>query len=113
MEIRWYHDRDAAIDAIIGEDLDFIVVRHIVSPGEVIKTHFHPEAREWIIIHGGTAKVSIKEDGQIQRRHISATKKAAAICIPKKHKHSLQNGDSATAYLVIRDMADEIIYCEW
>lgn len=113
MEIKWYRDRDMAIDAIIGEDQEFVVVRHIVAPGEVIKTHFHPKAMEWIIIHGGTAAISIKEDGQIHRQHISAAKKAAAICIPKEYKHSLQNGDSTTAYLVIRDMDDEIIYCDW
>jgi uncharacterized cupin superfamily protein len=105
--VQKYSSIKQALGAIIGEDKNYILLKHILLPGEEIELHYHKKANEWIIIDKGKFQVRLERE----ERDFDIQDETIVIHFPAQQKHSFLP-KSKISYFVIRDREDKTIYCE-
>jgi quercetin dioxygenase-like cupin family protein len=105
--IQRYGSIEEALYALTALDQDYVLVRHRLTKGKVIKEHHHPLANEWVLIDNGTIEVTI--NGITESFEFNGN--PSVISFPAGSKHALI-AISETEYTVLRDREDEILYSE-
>lgn len=109
MKTEEYNNLKEAIESLTEKDKNYIFVRHAINHGELVKTHYHPKASEFLIVDNGVFDVQLDKDSKI----LVPNGKVIVVIFFKGQRHSLKtiNSDSVS-YFVFRDREDETIYCQ-
>jgi len=107
MEVATFEGFKEALEALTIEDDEYILVRHVLSPREKIKSHYHPKATEWLIINQGVFHVRIGNEWKSG----SLTSEVTVFLFPKKKIHEIE-AVTKIEYFVLRDKKDKTIYCK-
>ena len=105
MEIAIFENFKKALESLtIGED-EYVLVRHLLSPREKVKPHYHPKATEWLIIDKGIFDVKIGNE----QRSGNLTNQTTVFLFPKGKIHAIE-AKTKIEYFVLRDKKDKTIY---
>jgi quercetin dioxygenase-like cupin family protein len=106
MNIKNYKNLKEALEAVVKDDRDYILIRHTLKKGDEIKRHYHEKANEWLILDSGCVQVRIGGEEKEVR-----PKKGDTISLRFRSisKHSLL-AKSNLSYFVLRDKKDNSIY---
>lgn len=107
MKIKKYKSWKEAIEDITEESESYDFRRHTLKPWGEIKLHYHPKAKEFLVIDNGIFWIEIEREHQV----LKSEDQVMVIEIPKEQKHRLL-AISSVSYFVLRDQEDETIYCE-
>jgi quercetin dioxygenase-like cupin family protein len=105
MIVREYPTFEEALLSVITEEKQYILVRHTLGAGEKIKPHYHPNAREWIIVHNTICTVTMER----VKKTFSPEGKYLVISFLPKKVHSFQV-HVPVSYFVVRDRKDKTIF---
>ncbi len=105
METARFESFQKALESLTIEDDEYVLVRHILKPGEKVKPHYHLKATEWLIIDNGIFKVRVGDEWEdnnlIWQRKV--------FLFPKGKKHAIE-AITKIEYFVLRDRKDKTIY---
>jgi len=83
-------------------------VAHVLKKGAETKIHYHPEAREWIVLYEGALGVGLGPSHGFKT--FTAEGRVTVIEIPPGVAH-IAVAFSDCEYFVVRNKADKIKYC--
>ena len=107
MKIKKHKNIKIAIEDTIKELTHYVFIRHILSPKDKIRLHYHEKADEFIIIDEGKFKIRLGDE----EKTFDLKNQAITIYLPKRRRHALI-ALSRISYFVFRDIEDTTIYCE-
>jgi quercetin dioxygenase-like cupin family protein len=103
-DIHFSDTLEDALQELMMEDAEYVLLKHVLSKDESIGEHHHPLANEWVIYSAGTLEITI--DGELKRTTVENT---TCVKIPAGAKHTL-HCLTDVSYLVLRDRSDETVY---
>ncbi len=106
-EIKNYENLRNALDDVLDEDKDYVLIRHTFPAGEAVGEHFHPNVNEYLLFDSGSFEVTV----DFEKKMIDALPGVSVIHFPKGYIHGLRCL-SDMSYYVLRDGKDEIIYLD-
>jgi predicted NAD-dependent protein-ADP-ribosyltransferase YbiA (DUF1768 family) len=93
-----YQSFDHAIRSFVREDANYLMIVHTLEPEELVESHVHTDANEWIVVRDGHFIVTI--DGE--ETGFSQECEWIVIPIAKGQQHSLM-ARTKVSYFVLRD----------
>jgi hypothetical protein len=99
-----------ALRWVLPNDADRPIVRHFLAKGKEVPTHYHPKAREWVVLYQGV--LALNPGLQNGGGPLNASDLIQVLEIPSGVSHfSLAFSDCK--YFVIRSKRDKIVYCKY
>jgi quercetin dioxygenase-like cupin family protein len=101
-----HNSLDQSLFNLLPKDKEFVVVTHTLQIGETIKTHYHPNTTEWIILPKGQVEISadnVSEDVEVPEGVF------VTVTILPTVKHGLV-AKTPVDYFVVRNKNSDIIY---
>ncbi len=105
METAVFESFKKALESLTIEDDEYVLVRHILKPGEKIKLHYHSKATEWLIIDKGIFDIQVGDEW----KRGNLTYQTTVFLFPKGENHTIK-AVTEIEYFVLRDKKDKIIY---
>jgi quercetin dioxygenase-like cupin family protein len=94
-----------ALDRTLKVGRGYVLLRHEIEEGEVVRPHRHPKAKEFVIFTQGYFEVGCGTKSQIVR-----CEGVCLVTFPPQTVHHLKNLGSKFAYYVVRDQPDVTVY---
>ncbi len=105
METARFENFNKALESLTIEDDEYVLVRHILKPGEKVKPHYHPKATEWLIINKGIFHVKVDSE----QKSGNLLNEAVVVLFPKGKIHTIE-AVTKIEYFVLRNKKDRTIY---
>ncbi len=107
METAVFESFKKAMESLTISNDEYVLVRHVLKPGEKVRLHCHPKATEWLIIDKGVFNVRVGDEWK-SRNLISQT---TVFLFPKGKIHTIE-AITEIEYFVLRDKKDKTIYAK-
>ncbi len=107
MEVKHYKNLKEAFETLFKPDKNYIMIKHSLMPGEIVKIHLHKKANEWVVIDNGEFIAFVGNEEQT----LDLKNEVVSIMFPQGVKHTIRALVPIT-YYVIRDCEDESVYVE-
>lgn len=98
MKVETKADIKEALTSILRPDAKFTIILHTLEEGYKVKSHFHPDANEWLVLFRGKAKVMVNGESRV----VASSGRVKVIEVPRGISHSLAS-KAKSEYLVVRD----------
>ncbi len=105
METARFENFRKALESLTITDDEYVLIQHVLNPGEKVKPHYHPKATEWLIIDKGLFNVRVGDEW----RGGNLTNQTTVFLFPKGKIHSIEAG-TKIEYFVLRDKKDKTTY---
>ena len=111
MKTQTFGDFRKALESLIAEDGEYVLVRHVLKSGEKIKLHYHPNATEWLIFNRGIINIRVGKEKKSFNSSDILSLQEAVFLFPKGKIHAIE-ARTEIKYFVLRDKKDKTIYAK-
>ena len=107
MEKNHFTSLEKALEVIVVDEQDHVLLHHTLTPGEDVDKHYHPKVDEYLLLNSGRVVVSLENATE----EIAPINEWVTIKFPAGKMHELRALEN-TSYYVLRTGYDELIWKE-